>query len=74
MIKKVALALYIVLFVVLLGPSIAVGVCTGLFYGASSAWAFLEDYGHTVGYPMAIPMSALLTLSWLPFVMSKLED
>lgn len=74
MIKKVALALYFVLFVVLLCPSVAFGFGTGLFYGAHEAWVFLEDYGKTVGCPMAIPMAALLTLSWLPFVMTKLED
>jgi hypothetical protein len=74
MIKNVALALYFVLFVVLLGPSLVVGLGSGLFQGATAAWEFLEDYGQTVGYPMVIPMSALLTLSWLPFVMSKLED
>lgn len=72
--KKVALALYFVLFVVLLGPSAVVGFVTGFFYGAHEAWVFLEDYGKTVGFPMAIPMAALLTLSWLPFVMTKLED
>lgn len=72
--KKAALAFYFVLCVVLIGPSLVIGFCYGLFQGAHAAWVFLEDYGQTVGYPIAIPMSALLTLSWLPFVMSKLED
>lgn len=72
--KKAAFALYFVLFVVLLGPCLVVGLGAGLFQGAHAAWVFLADYGQTVGYPMAIPMSALLTLSWLPFVVSKLED
>ena len=74
MVKNVALALYFVLFVVLLGPSLAVGLVYGLFQGALAAWAFLNDYGQTVGYPMALPMAAFLTLSWLPFVLSILED
>lgn len=74
MIKKVAFALYFVLFVVLLGPGLALGLIAGVCYGLFVAGAFVCDFGQTVGYPMAIPLSALVTISWLPFVMSKLED
>lgn len=72
--KKAAFALYFVLFVVLLGPSLVVGFGTGLFHGASAAWVFIGDYGQAVGYPVAIPVAAFYTLLGLPFVMNKLED
>ena len=74
MLKKIALAIYFVLFVVLLGPGLALGLMCGLFYGFCAAVAFVLDFGQTVEYPTAIPVASMITALALPWVMSKMEE